>query len=76
MFSMNHLLDCVGFLSGDGKLMLKESLTPASRNFSCSNKERWSIHVNRRHLGQKYYVTRPAMSAARFVMMVQWEKIP
>ena len=27
MFSMNHLLDCVGFLSGDGKLMLKESLT-------------------------------------------------
>lgn len=27
MFSMNHLLDCVGFLSGAGKLMLKESLT-------------------------------------------------
>lgn len=27
MFSMNHLLNCVGFLSGAGKLMLKESLT-------------------------------------------------
>ena len=26
MFSMNHL-NCVGFLSGAGKLMLKESLT-------------------------------------------------
>ena len=27
MFSMNHLLNCVCFLSGAGKLMLKESLT-------------------------------------------------
>ena len=27
MFSLNHLLDCVDFLSGAGKLMLKESLS-------------------------------------------------
>ena len=53
-----------------------KSITPTSRNVLCGNKERLSIHINRRHLCAKYDVTRPAIPAALLVIMVQWEKFP